>query len=473
MSMNMNMGMNTETGRNAPRASRRSLLAAGAGLAAAGFALGAGPGAVRAQEDPAGESASADAILFRGVRIFDGVRGELSPSSDVLVRDGMIETISEAPLSPPAGARVIEGNGATLMPGLIDAHWHSMLAEIPLPVLFTADIGYIDLIAGRAATRTLMQGFTSVRDMAGPSFGLKRAIDEGVLPGPRIYPSGAIISQTSGHGDYRQRWEVPSDRHELSYGERINAGVIADGPDEVLRATREQLMLGASQIKLAAGGGIISDHDPIDVTEYSLAEIEAAVGAAADWGTYVATHAYTPRAIQRALEGGVMSIEHGQLMDDATAQMIAEKGAWLSLQPFVAEPSLQNAAEPNPEKEALVVAGTDTAYQLAITYGLKVAWGTDILFSPEAAMKHGTHLATMTRWYTPAETLIMATSANAELLALSGPRNPYPGTLGRVEEGAYADLLLVDGNPLENLDLFSTPETSLLVIMKGGEVVKG
>ena len=152
----------------------------------------------------------------------------------------------------------------------------------------------------------MLRGFTSVRDVGGPSFGVKRAIDEGVIAGPRIYPSGALISQTSGHGDFRQLFELPrTPTTSLSRGERLGVGAIADGVDEVLRATREQLMKGASQIKVMAGGGIASGYDPIDVTQYSQAEIEAAVGAAADWGTYVAVHAYTPRAIQRSIAAGV------------------------------------------------------------------------------------------------------------------------------------------------------------------------
>ncbi|MFM9108615.1 MAG: amidohydrolase family protein [Chloroflexota bacterium] len=457
------------------RRSRRRLLAAAVGGAAgaAGIVGSRGPVAGLAATISRQDAASGAATLFRDVRIFDGVRPERSGPSSVLVREGMIATVSGGRIEPPPGSRVIDGGGATLMPGLIDAHWHTMMAEIPLAEIFSADIGYVDLIAGRGATRLLLSGFTTVRDMAGPSFGLKRAIDEGVLPGPRIYPSGAIISQTSGHGDFRKRSEVPSDGHDLSYAERVNFGVIADGSDAVLRATREQLMLGASQIKLAAGGGIISDHDPITVTEYSQPEIEAAVGAAADWGTYVTVHAFGSRAIQRALAAGVMCIDHGQLMDEATAQMIGEKDAWLSLQPFVDAPALRNPSEPNPEKAAIVSRGTDATYAYAIKYGLKVAWGTDILFSPEAAAKHGEHLAVMTRWYTPAQVLVMATSTNADLLAMSGPCNPYPGVLGRVVEGAYADLLLVDGNPLEDLTLFTTPETSLRVIMKGGEIYKG
>ena len=222
------------------------------------------------------------------------------------------------------------------MPGLIDAHWHAMMAAMPLDVLMTADVGYINLAAAREAERTLMRGFTSVRDMAGPTFGLKRAIDEGVVAGPRIWPSGAMISQTGGHGDFRFPYEIPvAANAPLSRGHAIGASAIADGVDRVLACAREQLMLGASQLKLAAGGGVSSNYDPIDTSQYTEAEFRAAVGAAENWGTYVAVHAYTPRAIRVAIRGGVRCIEHGQLMDEATAQMIADNDIWLSTQPFL------------------------------------------------------------------------------------------------------------------------------------------
>jgi imidazolonepropionase-like amidohydrolase len=260
----------------------------------------------------------------------------------------------------------------------------------------------------------------------------------------------------------------------LSRGEKLGVGAIADGVDEVLRATREQLMQGASQIKVMAGGGIASGYDPIDVTQYSEAEIRAAVGAASDWGTYVAVHAYTPRAIQRSIAAGVLCIEHGQLMDEATAAMMADRGIWLTLQPFLDDED----AIPYPEESASrakqleVAAGTDRAYELAIQYDLKLAWGTDTLFDPVLTAKQGKQLAKMTRWFTPAEALTMATATNAELLALSGPRNPYPGMLGVVAEEALADLLLVDGDPLEDLTLVADPERNFLVIMKDGRIYK-
>ena len=181
-----------------------------------------------------------------------------------------------------------------------------------------------------------MRGFTTVRDMGGPSFGLKRAIDEGLVPGPRIYPSGAMITITSGHGDFRQLTDLPRTiGGMLTRMEQIGGSMIADSPDEVRIRVREQLMQGASQIKLTAGGGVASPHSPLDVSTFTEAELRAAVEAAENWGTFVCVHAYTPAAIQRSIAAGVRCIEHGHLMDEATAQLIAEKGIWLSTQPFL------------------------------------------------------------------------------------------------------------------------------------------
>ena len=250
--------------------------------------------------------------------------------------------------------------------------------------------------------------------------------------------------------------------------------MIADGRAEVLRAVRGQLMKGASQIKLMAGGGVASDHDPLDVTQYTEDEMRAAVEAAAAWNTYVTVHAYTPAAIQQAIRAGVRCIEHGQLADEATARMMAEAGIWWSMQPFLADEDAISfpAGSANREKQLEMTSGTDTAYRLAKQYGIKLAWGTDTLFDPVLATKQGKQLAKMERWFTPAQTLRMATRDNAELLALSGPRSPYPGRLGVVEEGALADLLLVEGNPLADLSLVARPETSFVVIMKDGRLYK-
>jgi imidazolonepropionase-like amidohydrolase len=360
-----------------------------------------------------------------------------------------------------------------LIPGLIDAHWHCAFAAVPETVAMLADPGYVHLVAGKTATATLLRGFTTVRDCGGPAFGLKQAIDAGVLPGPRIFPSGAMISQSSGHGDFRLPYEVPRGVHGcLSHGELLGAARIADGTDEVLRACREQLMHGATQLKLMAGGGVASPYDPLDVTQYTEPELRAAVDAAANWGTYVMVHAYTPRSVQQAIRAGVRSIEHGHLLDEATAELMASEQVWWSLQPFLDDEDANPVTGPNRVKYLQMTAGTDTAYQLAKKHGVRVAWGTDILFDSDLTTKQGKLLAKMVRWFTPAEVLSMATAANAELLALCGARNPYPGTLGVIEEGALADLLLVEGNPLDDVTLLARPDTSLAVIMKDGRVVK-
>jgi imidazolonepropionase-like amidohydrolase len=256
--------------------------------------------------------------------------------------------------------------------------------------------------------------------------------------------------------------------------EELGGAMIADSPDEVRVRAREQLMQGASQLKLTGGGGVASPHSPLDVSTFTLEELRAAVEAAGNWGTYVAVHAYTSEAIQRAIAAGVKVIEHGHLMDEATAQLMAEKGIWLSTQPFVDDadavqfpPGSQQAA-----KKKAVSAGTDTVYALAKKHGLRTAFGTDILFSPALAARQGAWLARMVRWYTPAEALAMATSTNGELLQLTGLRNPYPGRLGVVKEGALADLLLVEGDPTANIELIADPERNLRVIMKDGRIYK-
>jgi imidazolonepropionase-like amidohydrolase len=310
--------------------------------------------------------------------------------------------------------------------------------------------------------------------VGGPTFGLKRAIDEGVVAGPRIYPSGAMITVTSGHGDFRQSYEVPRTLGQpRSRMEQIGGSMVADSPDEVRLRVREQLMLGATQIKLTAGGGGASPHSPLDVTTFTEPELRAAIEAAENWGTYVTVHAYTPDSIKRSITAGVKCIEHGHLMDEATARLIAEQGVWLSIQPFPDE--LAEGFPPDSPQRAKaleLLAGTDIAYRLARKHKLKTAWGTDIIFSPRLARRQGELLAKLERWYTPAEALVMATRTNAELLAMCGKRNPYTGKLGIVEEGALADLLLVDGNPIENIKLIADPAKNLVIIMKDGKIYK-
>jgi imidazolonepropionase-like amidohydrolase len=351
--------------------------------------------ALTGQEPPPAPAAPAKApsrvVVFQNVRIFDGKSPDLSAPSNVLVRGNLIEKISTNPIPTDrrADTLVIDGGGKTLMPGLIDAHVHTMMESIPLMTGLTSDIGYVTLVAARAAEKQLLRGFTTVRDLGGASMSLKRAIDEGLHAGPRIYPSGATLSQTGGHGDFRLPNEVPEDTvAPLTYTERTGMTMIADGADEVLKRTREQLRNGATQIKLMAGGGVSSNYDPLDVTQYTAAEFAAAVSAAENWGTYVTVHAYTPKAIRTAVEAGVKCLEHGQLIDEDTARFLADQGVWWSLQPFMDDPDAPSAfpeGSPNRLKQQQLFAGTDTAYQLAKKYNIKTAFGTDMLFSPDNA----------------------------------------------------------------------------------------
>src|ERR1700754_4032933 len=352
--------------------------------------------------------------LFRDVCVFDSRAGRVTGPHDVLVEGNTIRSVSPLAALPSGaeeGTTVIEGGRRTLMPGLIDAHWHCAFAAVPLQVAMTADPAYIHLVAGRTATETLLRGFTTVRDCGGPVFGLKRAIDTGVLPGPRIFPSGAMISQSGGHGDFRMPYEIPRGVCGcLAHAELVGAARIADGVSEVLRATREQLMLGASQLKLMAGGGVASSYDPLDVTQYTESELHAAVEAAENWGTYVTVHAYTPRAVQQAIRAGVRCIEHGQLLDEETIELIAGEGIWWCPQPFLDDEDAPPLTGANREKFLQMTAGTETAYELIRKYDVRVGWGTDTLFDPVLTTKQGKQLAKMTRWFTAAATLTMATA---------------------------------------------------------------
>lgn len=419
---------------------------------------------VRADDDPE--------TVFRDVRVLDVERGALGAPTDVRVRGNTIASIGRID-AVPAGATVIDGGGRTLMPGLIDVHVHLFFGALLMRDLLDPELtpAKAEAVAAAQAEAMLLRGFTAVRDMGGPMYELKAGIDAGRYRGPRIWPSGATISQTSGHGDFR----MPHERSRRFFGkpsraEELGATFIADGRDEVLTATRENLRIGASQIKLMAGGGTSSAYDPIDVTQYTSDEMRAAVEAAEDWGTYVTVHAYTPRAVRRAIEAGVRCVEHGQLLDEETLKLMAERDVWLSAQMLMADsPNMDPLRR---AKRKAVIEGQQRLWPMAKQLGLKIAWGTDFLFEPEINPTQNRYLLELLPWFTPAEIIRIATRNNAELLAMSGPRSPYPGRLGIVAEGALADLLLVDGNPLEDLSLLADPERRMLVIMKDGKVEK-
>lgn len=411
--------------------------------------------------------------LFVNVAVFDGINLEVRKDMSVLVEGNKIAAVESGTMKTPDGATVIDGGGRTLMPGIIDNHTHIFMAGASQTQMLDPAVTFeqLEFIASEEASKMLLRGITSVRDVGGPVFGVRRLIDQGKNIGPRIYPSGAMISQTSGHGDFR----MPKDRAhrfggEFTKGELLGVGFIADGRDEVLTATRENLRSGASQIKVMAGGGAASAYDPLDVAQYTLDELKAAVDAASDWNTYVTVHAYTNVAVRRAIEAGVKAIEHGQLLDEETMKLVAEKGVYLSLQ------SLDEAPETAPPdvraKKQTVIQGTDNAFTWAKKYNVRLAFGTDLMFDPKQMTKQNTDIIKLKQWFTPAEALKLVTHDNAQLLALSGPRNPYPGKLGVIEADAYADLLLVDGDPTVNLELVGDPDKNFKIIMKDGKIYK-
>ncbi|WP_053972159.1 amidohydrolase family protein [Mangrovimonas sp. ST2L15] len=414
-------------------------------------------------------------ILITNAKIFDGTN-KLVEGKDVLIQGNKIVQIGKGiMITQDENSQIIDASGRTLMPGLTDAHYHLMHAHIASMQIFVNDIGYLTLVGAEAAEATLMRGFTTIRDLGGPVFGIKKMIDEGRIVGPRIYASGAYITQTSGHGDFRFPNAMSrKDGRELLDGEIMGWTKIADGVPQVMRRVRENLMSGATQIKVMAGGGVASLSDPLDVQQYTLEEMKAAVEVAATWNTYVAVHAYSDVAVRGALAAGVQSIDHGQMITEDTAKLIKEHDAWLSLQPILNDED----AIPFPDgsfeqqKYLAMTAGTEKAYELAKKYDLKVAFGTDLQNGPEIAAKQGKVLTKLKRWYEPWELLKMATSTNYELFKMCGPRDPYPGENGVIKEGALADLLLIDGNPLENIDLIADPENNFKVIMKDGKIYK-
>ena len=414
-------------------------------------------------------------IVFKNVRVFDGTSSQLSGATEVFVEGNKIKAIGPgASKGASKKATVIDGGGRVLMPGLADTHVHLAFGSNPQMQIFTGDLGYNYIYQTTDANGYLMRGVTVVRDMGGNVFGLKRAIDEGLVPGPRIYPSGATLSQTAGHGDFRF-----SNQDNHAFGGDFPAyvkqghGYIVDGVPEVLTAARENLRHGASQIKMMAGGGYSSPADPLTGNQYTFEEIQAAVKTAKDWGTYVTIHSYHPEAINRAIDAGVMDIGHGQLLDEATLRKMADKGVFLSTQPFTVcnEPQLDDFSN---SKLDQVCKGTEFVYQTAKKLpNLKVTYGTDLFFVPREMMAESVkQMERLLKWYEPVEILKMATGNATELWKMSGLRNPYPeGDIGVVKEGAYADMLLVEGNPLEKLDAV-TNKDNLLIIMKDGKIFK-
>ena len=410
--------------------------------------------------------------IITNARIFDGVSETLIEGQSVLVTDGKIARIA-ADIAAPDGAEVIDAGGRVMTPGFIFAHEHLMF-QLSAPELLIQDDRYVALLSSQTARRYLERGITTVRDAAGNSYGLKQAIDRGVVPGPRIYPSGPMIAQTSGHGDMR----FPTNPTVFAGGEQgpmVARGdmIVADGIPDLLKATRENLRRGSSQIKIAVGGGTGSKSDPLEVIEFTDAEIQAIVQAATDFGTYVMAHVYNPRGIRRAIDNGVKSIEHGNLIDKDTLRYMKKKDVWLSPQVTVYTYIPAGYSEDQAAKHRQAFAGIDTMLKTAKEIGFEnIVFGSDIISDPDQIENILGEFEKRTKWFTPIEIMRQATSKGGELMALSNVRNPYPGKLGVIEEGAHADLLLIDGNPLKDVKVIVDFEANIDLIMKDGKIYK-
>ena len=390
--------------------------------------------------------------------------GQRRPGVSVLVEEQRIVEVSEKEIVAD-GARRIDGRGKTLMPGLIDAHVHPVITKMNLAAMPHRPTTLVSQEARVILEGMLRRGFTTVRDAGGGDRGLAQAVELGLIEGPRILYAGRVLSQTGGHGDFRP----PTDPPDLC-GCSIHTSWfshVADGVDAVRRAAREELRRGASQIKIMASGGVASPSDPIWNVQYSPEEMRAAVEEAQGWRTYVMAHAYTPEAITRAVEAGVRSIEHGNLIDRPTAELMARKDAILvpTLVTYRAIDEIGRQLgfpEVSLRKLQDVLTAGLSSLEIARDAGVKMGFGTDLL--GEAHDQQSRELEIRAEVLPPLEVLRHATINNAELLNRKGE-------IGEIVPGAYADLLLVDGDPLTDISCLAGQGEHIAVIMKAGRVI--
>ncbi len=410
----------------------------------------------------------ADTVLIENVRIFNGVDPTLA-AGHVLVRDGLIETVSSQPIDAPEGATVIDGANRILTPGFIDLHVHlTMHSPATQPREHATAVGARSVAAAKFF---LDHGFTTIRDAGGTHPDLARAFNSGQLYGPRVFPSGAVISQTAGHGD----WRMPHESNPAHTGGNpylaADSAVLADGVDATLTAVRENLKNGATQIKIMGGGGVMSDYDPIHSLQPSPAEIRAAVQAAGDWGTYVLAHAYTAEAITRLVENGVKCIEHGLLIDEDAAKLVKKNGAVISTQLVIFRSLLgmDDMTAFQKEKAYQVRAGQENLIRLIRKYDITTGFSTDFIFGQYQQLPE--EFTERAEFWSNAEVLRQATSEGGEIIRMAGKLNRY-GNFGEIREGWVADLLLHNGELLEDLSVLADPDANLALIMRGGEIIK-
>ena len=421
-------------------------------------------------------------VLFKNVHVWDGTSDGLTKKINVLVEGNLIKKVRASESDAHDQALVIEGDGKILMPGLIEMHVHYS-TFLPLGDVRSNLHPYSHgALAVLRAKEFLMNGYTTTRDAGGPSKYLKDIIDAGIAPGPRIYPSENWITTTSGHGDFRGLNEPHPSINGIGHFYDDYVSIIADGPEETTRAVRETFRRGATQIKLFTSGGVTSTYDPLH-SGPNAEEIRAAVKVAEAWDTYVLTHSFSEKAINLAIDNGVKSIEHAPFLTDKAAKKMIKKNIYLAtaVSP-VLEISVEAAEKtysPASFKKWKVVrdAALNMLEVLKRNPDLKVTLGSDLL-GPWRGMKavddkmnlefkyFGKYLGNL-------RTLKMATSTAGEMNLMTGKMNPYKdGPMGVIKEGAYADLLLVDGNPLENIELMLDPGKNFKIIMKDGVIYK-
>lgn len=411
-------------------------------------------------------------ILIKNVDVFDGKTEALKEHRNIVISDHLVTEIAKGKLSEENFEQVIDGQGLTAVPGLTDAHVHITSVKTEHGPVRVDEM----VVHGiRTAKDMLLRGFTTVRDAGGITYGLKKGIDEGIIDGPRIYPSNAFISQTCGHGDSRaSRAEFRITDGIYTSASLMDEGhYIADGAAEVMRAVREQLFLGASQIKISAGGGVSSSWDPILTVQYTYEEMKAAVDVAADYGTYVMAHLYTIEAMQRAARAGVKSFEHGQLMDEETARIIKDKDIFITPCPNFARGVPRKGNDPAKEaKRRIIRQGLQTQAELINKYDLKLLFGTDYVEGKTQGLLQSQDLISYKARFGSFHAIRSATGNINELIKLTTYQNPYSeGKIGVLEEGSYADILLVEGNPVADAAILAEP-ANLKLIMKDGRIYK-
>ena len=404
-------------------------------------------------------------LLFKNFQLLEPEVGELQGGHELLVEGDKVVELSGKPIKQQ-GADVIDCGGRTMMPGLIDSHVHVILSEVNIGYLESIPLTLMTARAARLMLGMINRGFTTVRDTGGADWGIKAAVDAGDIPGPRLFIAGAAIGPTGGHSDPRKRTDFGMRCHccnAMRFGMRQS-----DGVSEVLKSVREQMRQGADHIKIMMSGGVASPYDPLDSLQFSPQEVAAAVQEATAFGRYVCAHAYTPEAMTRAAHGGVRVIEHGNLIDEPTARLMAEKGMFMVANLVAYYAMRERAAEYGMTgdmlaKNDLVIDGGLRSLEICKRAGVPVGYGTDLLGALQ--VEESREFLIRSEVLSPLEIIRSATTVGARIVR-------QEGKIGTLKAGAYADLILLDGNPLKNLGLFQEQGKHLAAIMKGGRFHK-